>query len=465
MRRPISFAVLALLLFATPVAADPAAPRPNILFLLADDLGYGDLSVQGSRTLHTPHLDRLAAEGLRLTNFYANSPICSASRASFFTGQYPQRWKITSYLAYRRENAARGMADFLDLRAPSLARAFQQAGYATGHFGKWHLGGQRDVGDAPLIVEYGFDRSLTQFEGLGDRLLPVFSRPMRPRWGDERRHPLGVESAALGRGRTEFVARAEITGRWVDAALDFIREARRAQKPFYVNLWPDDPHTPVEPSPVARGDGSDQAAYRGVIEELDRDLGRLIDFIRADPALRESTLIVFASDNGPEPGFGSTGGLRGAKGGVYEGGVRVPFLVWGPRWLPANSAPRIDRETVMLGMDLAPTLLALAAVKPEPTTRFDGADLSRVLLDGQPAPARPVFWARPPDQRGGNDENPDAAVREGRWKLLWHNRTARAELYDLATDPAESHDLAAREPERVAALAKKLLAWRRTWRP
>ncbi len=155
----------------TQAAAPP--PRPNFIFVLIDDMGYADLSCYGQKQIETPHLDRLAREGIRFTQFYAGAPICSPSRTAFTTGQYPARWRITSYLASRAENERRGMAQWLDPKAPTLARALQQAGYATGHFGKWHMGGQRDVGDAPLITDYGFDESLTQFEGLGDRILPL----------------------------------------------------------------------------------------------------------------------------------------------------------------------------------------------------------------------------------------------------------------------------------------------------
>ena len=156
-----------------PLAAAAQAPRPNFIFVLIDDMGYADLSCYGQKQIETPHLDRLAKEGIRFTQFYVNAPICSPSRTAFTTGQYPARWRITSYLASRAENDRRGMAQWLDPKAPTLARTLQQAGYATGHFGKWHMGGQRDVGDAPLITEYGFDQSLTQFEGLGERILPL----------------------------------------------------------------------------------------------------------------------------------------------------------------------------------------------------------------------------------------------------------------------------------------------------
>ena len=148
------------------VAAEDPAVKPNVITVFIDDMGYSDLSCFGGTDVTTEHIDRLAAEGLRFTQFYVNAPICSPSRVALSTGQYPQRWRITSYLAHRQLNQSRGMDQWLDTKAPMLARQLQQAGYATGHFGKWHMGGQRDVGEAPLIGEYGFDQTLTNFEGL-----------------------------------------------------------------------------------------------------------------------------------------------------------------------------------------------------------------------------------------------------------------------------------------------------------
>ena len=173
-RKPLARlgAWLAFLVLGT-MAATGGPSQPNFIFILIDDMGYGDLSCYGGEGVQTTHIDRLAHEGIRFTQFYVASPICSPSRTAFTTGQYPARWRITSYLAARRENERRGMAQWLDPKAPTLARMLREAGYTTGHFGKWHMGGQRDVGEAPLIAEYGFDESLTQFEGLGDRILPL----------------------------------------------------------------------------------------------------------------------------------------------------------------------------------------------------------------------------------------------------------------------------------------------------
>ena len=153
------------------------AERPNIILVFIDDMGWGDFSCFGNEHANTPHIDRLAKEGLRFDQFYVNSPICSPSRVAISTGQYPQKWKITSYLSNRDHNKKRGMAQWLDPKAPMLARSLQKNGYATGHFGKWHMGGQRNVADAPPISEYGFDQSLTNFEGMGPKLLPLTLKP------------------------------------------------------------------------------------------------------------------------------------------------------------------------------------------------------------------------------------------------------------------------------------------------
>src|SRR6185369_16622312 len=158
MKRLFQLIAFALLLGPPSVTA---AARPNFIFVLIDDMGYGDLSCYGNQKVRTENLDRLAREGIRFTQFYVAAPICSPSRTALLTGQFPARWRITSYLADRKANTERGLAQWLDPAAPSLARTLQQAGYATGHFGKWHMGGQRDVGEAPLISQYGFDQTLT----------------------------------------------------------------------------------------------------------------------------------------------------------------------------------------------------------------------------------------------------------------------------------------------------------------
>src|SRR5688500_5191626 len=208
-----------LALFLALAAPLAAAERPNIVAVLIDDMGWEDFSCFGNKEAKTPNIDRLAAEGLRFQQFYVNSPICSPSRTALTTGQYPQRWKITSFLNNRASNEKRGMAQWLDPKAPTLARLLKQDGYATGHFGKWHMGGQRDVGEAPLIQQYGFDESLTNFEGLGPRLLPLGFAGNKP----PVRHALGSDK--LGHGPVIWQDRSQITAGYVGAALEFIRKA------------------------------------------------------------------------------------------------------------------------------------------------------------------------------------------------------------------------------------------------
>ena len=440
--------------------------RPNIILVLIDDMGWGDLSCFGNTAAKTPHIDRLAAEGIRYSQFYVNSPICSPSRTALTTGQYPHRWHITSFLSNRADNERRGMAQWLDPRAPVLARFLQQHGYATGHFGKWHMGGQRDVGEAPLITEYGFDETLTNFEGLGPRLLGI---------GDAhdgtplRRHALS--SDRLGRGPVIWYDRAQLTAGFTGAAIQFIEKAASDGRPFYVNLWPDDVHSPFFPPANRRGDGSKRALYHGVLEAMDAQLGPLFDYVRNNPALRENTLILLCSDNGQEPGAGSAGPFRGSKAVLYEGGVRSPLIAWGPGLLASGRAGFHDESSVLAAFDLAPSLLNLVGVAPPPDVRFDGEVVTDALLGRGAASRRnPLFWRRPPDRKtmpafGVVDPQPDLAVREGDWKLLCDYDGTKPELYDLMRDRGEKNNVAARHPEVVQRLTAKVVAWHKSMPP
>ncbi|HSU54542.1 MAG TPA: sulfatase-like hydrolase/transferase [Candidatus Dormibacteraeota bacterium] len=438
-----------------------AAPKPNFLFVLIDDMGYADMSCYGQTRIQTTHLDRLAKEGIRFTQFYVNSPICSPSRTALTTGQFPARWRMTSYLADRKENERRGMPQWLDPNAPTLARILHDAGYVTGHFGKWHMGGQRDVGEAPLIKEYGYDQTLTQFEGLGDRILPLLDA-----FDGKPPEKYSLGSDKLGRGKITWQDRSKVTTAFVDRALAFIKKAEAAGRPFYVNVWPDDVHSPFFPPKALRGEGSKKELYYGVVKATDEQLARLFDYIRSSPSLRTNTLVIVASDNGPEPGAGSAGHLRGHKGNLYEGGVREPFIVWSPGFLSDSVRGTVNEKTVIAGVDLLPSLAALAQVAPAKEIQFDGEDLSGTILGKEQAMrSKPLFWVRPPDRAGdATTAWPDLAVRDGHWKLLLMEDGSKPQLYDLANDPGETSNLASKQPERVAALKKELLDWRTTLR-
>jgi uncharacterized sulfatase len=334
----------------------------------------------------------------------------------------------------------------------------QKVGYVTGHFGKWHMGGQRDVGEAPLITEYGFDETLTQFEGLGDRILPLLDafdgQPTQ-------RYALGSDN--LGRGKIEWMDRSKVTSAFVVRTLDFVKRAEKSGRPFYVNLWPDDVHSPFFPPKELRGDNSKRELYLGVTKAMDAQLAPLLDYVRQSPSLRTNTFILVASDNGPEPGAGSPGTFRGHKGIIYEGGIREPFIIWGPGFLEKSARGTINRTTVASSLDFLPSIVHLASASLPPQEKFDGEDLSRTWLGKSNGRRRTaLYWSRPPDRPGpAGNAWPDLAMREGDWKLLMTRGGGDVQLFDLSNDADESQNLAAEHPAIVGKMRDRLLAW---WR-
>lgn len=375
--------IIVLLASLIALSTSYAKEKPNILFVFIDDMGYGDLGCYGNDEVETPNIDKLSGEGIRFEQFYVNAPICSPSRVAVTTGQYPTRWGITTFIASREQNEKRGIKDYLHEEAPSLARVLSANGYYNAHIGKWHMGGGRDIGDVPYITDYGFDESVTQFEGLGERYLATYETLDLK--GDSTRK-LEHWSAALGKGEVHWEKRYNVTGKFVDRAIQAIENAQKAQKPFYINLWPDDVHTPLEPSAINRGDGSRHDHYLGVIKELDRELGRMFDYIKNHKELARNTLIVVTSDNGPAPGVGSAGNLRGTKTNLYEGGIREPFIVWFPAKIKTSKNGTVNKKNVIAGMDLPPTFLALAGIENH-GLNFDGIDVSDAIL-GKELPLR-----------------------------------------------------------------------------
>ena len=455
--------VLTLLLFAVQSASQAAPSQPNILFVLIDDMGWGDFSCFGNKEVQTPNIDRMAAEGIRFSQFYVNAPICSPSRCALTTGQYPQRWKITSFLNNRGDNERRGVTNWLDPKAPTLARILHDSGYATGHFGKWHLGGQRDVDNAPPITDYGFDETLTNFEGMGPKLLPLTLKP-----GDKEPGKIWQDAERLGQPVT-WMLRSKITTGFIDAAIPFIDKAAAAKKPFFVNLWPDDVHSPWWP-PVEKWGPTKHDMYHAVLVEMDRQFGKIFDHIRSTPELRDNTLVLICSDNGPEPGAGSAGPFRGYKTTLYEGGTRSPLIAWGPGLLNPSTTNTTNEASVFAAFDLVPSMLAIAGVEAPKEVRFDGQDLSPVLL-GKSTASRiaPIFWRRPPDRKTATDKLPerlpDLAMREGDWKFLCEYDGTKPQLYDLAKDRAETTNLADQYQDIVQRMTKSVLDWHHSMPP
>ncbi len=427
-----------------PLIGSRQGRRPNVLFILADDMGWGDLSCYGNPRVKTPNLDRLASQGTLFTQFYVNGPVCSPTRSAFLTGMFPARNRIHGHLATEQLNSQRAMPNFLDPKVPNVAAALKGAGYRTAHFGKWHLG--RGTG-APLPDAYGFDRHMS-----------VSSNETR--W----------EEMAPG-----FRARSS---RWiVDNALEFIR-ADSGSKPFYAQLWMLLPHAPLaptpeqlepfakhQPGPHVPWPGAQQI-YNASLRDLDTQIGRLFAELEKD-GLDKETLVVFSSDNGPEDihivnashaAFGSPGPFRGRKRSLYEGGVRVPGIF---RWPGVVPAGRVDSRSVVSAVDFFPTVSAAAGLAAP--SGADGEDVTDIL-SGTPRPRKkPLYWEWRFNVAGyAVNRSPILSIRDGDWKLLMNPDRSRVELYDIPNDPMEMNNRA--ETNRAVAdkLSAKALAWQKT---
>lgn len=427
--------------FVTTARAMEPRTRPNVIFILADDWGWGDLGCYGHRYIRTPNLDRLAADGTLFTQFYVCSGVCSPSRAAFMTGQFPARLGIHGHLSTPQQNARRGMPDYLDPKVTTLPRLLQKAGYATAHFGKWHLGSGPD---APPPSAYGFD------------IFRCVNGP-GPAWKS---------------GDPYFRARS--TELIIDETITFIDNHR--DEPFFVQSWLLLTHATLHPTdeqmePYKRF-GPAGVPYRGAAQiyyasatDADTQIGRLMQ--RLDElGLTENTIVIFSSDNGPEDihirnashsGIGSAGPFRGRKRSLYEGGVRVPFIV---RWPAVTSAGRVDDANVINATDFLPTFCRIAGAEVPEGTPLDGEDLSAAFRGERVQRDQPLFW----DWRyriWGHiwHHSPRLAMRDGDWKLLMNPDRSRMELYHIPKDPTELDNLADRKPEIVQRMAERLMAW------
>lgn len=432
--KPVLLLGLALTLVAGDAAGQAARP-PNIVFIYADDLGYGDLRSFGARAIETPNLDRMAADGLRLTSFYSVSPVCTPSRAALLTGRYAarmgiQQMHLSNVLTFDDKTG-------LPTNETTIATALKARGYATAAIGKWHLG--HLAPHRPL--EHGFD----YYYGI------PYSNDMRPsilkRMDDIIEEP---------------VQQATLTRRYTEEAVAFIE--RHGDRPFFLYLPHNMPHIPLAASDSFLG-RSAGGLYGDTVEELDWSVGAILAALRR-LNLDTNTLVIFASDNGPWY-QGSPGPLRGRKGWTYDGGLRVPAILRWPGQIPAGRVSDAPLATI----DMFPTLLSLAGVPNPGTLPLDGRNAADFLLGraAQPPDHLYLFF----------DKEFLQTARAGRWKIhvaRWNvqryqfgaanqiNRTlATPELYDMTVDLGESYDLAARHPDVVRDLQQRIAEALRTF--
>ena len=445
------FLVILPLGFCLPVRS--ATSRPNIVFILADDLGWTDLACYGSKYYETPNIDRLAAQGLKFTSGYTCGPNCQPTRAALMTGQYSPRTGVYTVGSIDRFNwQSRPLRPVdnvtkLPRNKTTVADALKKAGYATGLFGKWHLG--EDAGNHP--AQRGFDEALVTM----GRHFEFVTNP-------KKNYPEGTYLA-------DFLT---------DNAEDFIR--RHRDKPFFLYL----PHFGVHAPRQARTNliakfkakpavaGHDDPVYAAMITSVDESVGRIVKLLD-DLDLSRNTLVIFSSDNGGVGGYVREGikkagdvtdnaPLRGGKGMLTEGGVRVPWIF---RW-PGKIA-KGESDQPITSVDLLPTLLDVAEATPPRDQSLDGVSLMKLLTSGgkEKLNRDAIYWHFPGYLGAGQNSwrtTPAGAIRSGDWKLLEYFEDNRLELYNLRDDLGEKQDLASKFPARAQELHSKLLAWRKS---
>ncbi len=404
-----------------------ASERPNILFIFADDWGWGDLGCHGHPYVKTPNIDRLAKEGTDFHRFTVASGVCSPSRTAVMTGHFPARYNIDGHFAWVPSNAKRNMPDWLSPEAPLLTRFLQQTGYRTAHYGKWHLANDM-IPDSPTPAAYGYD-DYGAFNCSGEQMP----------WHED-----------------------------ADRASAFIEKSVAEKKPFFINVWMHEPHTPFHTVPKYEWrfrdlDRADQI-YASVLSHADDRVGRLLSTLDR-LGIVDNTLVIFSSDNGPARaarpteltlqydtatgagwGIGAskgiTGGRRGYKSSLFEGGIGVPFIA---RWPGKIAAGKVDEASLISAVDLLPTFCELAGVKLPADYDADGVSVVDVLK-GEPMKKRqkPLFWkfgSRWPAQASKPNHWVSWAVVHGQWKLVANRDLSHVELFDITHDVTESNDL------------------------
>lgn len=429
-----------------------AAKKPNIIVIMADDLGWGDLCCYGHPTIKTPNLDRLAKEGTLFTQFYCNAAICSPTRAAMMTGKFPGRVRIHAQISTKQHMDSIDSDSYLNPKYTMMPMLLKKDGYHTMHIGKWHLSEWLHKNpNLPRPDRYGFE----------DYLLPYLNWP----------------ETKYGNKWAQKTHRARSMELFVDESIKYIQEKTDSEKPFFLQLWLLDPHVPLIPEndqlrhyddirsrqPYDTSPDQDPAKiYYNVVTEMDKQLGRL--FKAVDKlGIAKDTYIIFTSDNGAANprsydyyvGVGSNGPFRGQKGSLYEGGIRAPFII-----RKTGSVPRgkVDDYSVISGVDFLPTFCSIGGIKPPSSDTFDGEDVSGAFRGTYHTRKNPLMWQwRFGQPREALHNSPMLAIREGRWKLLANPDKSRMELYDLPSDPMEVDNRARSNPQVVEKLYKKLM--------
>ena len=420
-----------------------AGEKPNIVVIMADDLGWRDLRCYGNTQLDTPALDQLAAEGMRFTSGYAAAPVCTPTRAAMMTGQSPARLRITNHAPGNPDGFSLKGSDLqeaenirhLPLAAVTIAERLSSAGYATAHIGKWHLSyttrDEQGLTEKDLRPDkQGFDLNVGGYSGGGP---PSYFAPYR------------IPTLADGK-EGEY-----LPDRLADEAIAFIRHHRNA--PFFLNWWPYSVHYPMQAraeliAKYRQRGGLKDPVYAAMIEGMDTGIGRFLKALD-ESGLRDNTLVLFKSDNG---GYnGDNRPLRGLKGMLYEGGIRVPWIV---RW-PGKVQPGTTNSTPVISMDCYPTILEAAGLPPTPNHPLDGKSLLP-LLTQSPGFERDAIYFHYPNYAFHKQNRLGSAIREGQYKLIRNYDDDSLELYDLSSDIGEQRNLARQSPKLAKRLADKL---------
>lgn len=453
--------VLLILISAVSPSVAHAADKPNVVFILADDLGWRDLSIEGSTFYETPNIDRIAKEGMRFTQGYAACQVCSPSRAAIMTGKYPARLDITDWIgaaegtAWKRNTPL--LPAYYNHHLPhedvSMAEAFRDGGYKTFFAGKWHIGGE---GSFP--EDHGFDINI----GGHHRGSPpggFFSPYTNPKMtsgppGEYLPRRLGRETADFIRDNKEEPFFAYLSFYAVHAPLETTKELwekyrdKAATEPDVENRFIIDRTSPVRQV-------QDHPVYGGLVEAMDHAVGDVLRTLD-ELGIADNTIVVFTSDNGGvsagDAKATSNLPFRGGKGRQWEGGIREPYYI---KW-PGVVQPGEKSETLAIGTDFYPTLLEMTGLPLRPEQHVDGVSLVPVLKGGSVA-ERPLFWHYP--HYGNQGGEPSSIIRSGDWKLIYYHEDGRLELYNLSEDEGEQKDLAASNSDRANTMFEQLMTW------